>query len=143
MTVRIRVQSSALGYPTTVNVVIYPTLEEMRAAAGRHSPTEDFTRALGVTHCTTVTHLDDQGDTTRVQARPIVRLAKSHLGMEVLAHEMHHATTALYGAHLPPGTRVEAVLHGGNEPFAYLHGQLLRRLVDRLYALGFYTQEGR
>ena len=53
----------------------------------------------------------------------------------------HHASTALYGATLPDTVdRLEVLTHV-NEPFAYLHGELVRKLVDRLYALGYYDTE--
>lgn len=57
---------------------------------------------------------------------------------EVHSHEMHHAVTALYGAHVPDRLSRRAHLNHYNEPFAYLYSDLLARLVDRLHALGYY-----
>ena len=50
---------------------------------------------------------------------------------------MHHASTALYGATLPDQVNPREVLSHVNEPAAYLHGQLVSRLVARLFALGY------
>lgn len=140
MSRRIRVQSSALGYPTTVDVRIYDTLDAMRAAATRYSPGEDFSHAAGVTHCTTIERVDSQGNTLDSNAHPIIRLARDHLGTEVITHEMTHAASAIYGNHIHPETLAVDVLHNANEDFAYLVGELARRLVDRLYTLGYYQE---
>lgn len=141
MTRRIRVQSSALGFPARVDVYVYPTLEAMRTAAKRYSPTETFDDAYGVTHCTTIQRIHPDQNAGPITARPIIRLHAGNLGTEAVAHEMIHAATAIYGAHLDPDTPARDVLHNHDEPFAYLYGELLRRLVNRLYHHGYYTKE--
>lgn len=134
---RIRVQSTVLGFPAVVDVQIYPDLDTMRAAAQRYAPAEDgFANAYAVTQAWYRTNPDG----TR-QVRPIIRLARTHLWTEIVAHEMHHATTGIYGGTLPPGTPATDVLTHHNEDFAWLHGALLARLVNRLHALGYYDQE--
>ena len=53
----------------------------------------------------------------------------------------HHDTigaTQAAGAHTPDRVNRRAHLNHHNEPFAHLYSDLLARLVDRLYALGYY-----
>jgi hypothetical protein len=125
----IRVSSRALGERVFVRVLVYDTLEEMRAAAWRYNG-NDVSEAAAVTQAL----VDQDGRAGMVT----VRLARDRLGCTVVAHEMHHAATALYGAHV--GDRVSRLAHLNhfNEPFAYLFSDLYGALVRRLYALGYY-----
>lgn len=75
-----------------------------------------------------------------ILATPIIRLVKGRLSTQVVSHEMHHAATALYGASLPDDAQLADHLTHHNEPFAHLYSDLLRALVDRLYALGYYDR---
>lgn len=128
----IRLSSRALGDLVRVRVYIYDDADEMRRAAAA------FTGDLGC--------LDPeaQGFTqawTTTDGRAglcTMRLARDHLGVEVITHEMHHATAALYGATLPDTINAREILSHFNEPFAYLHGELVRKLCSRLYSLGYY-----
>jgi hypothetical protein len=135
MSRRIRVTSSALGFPATVTVWVYPDLDALSRATSRFNGNwYAGTDTRAVTQLLTWTR-----DDGTVDPHPIVRLIEGHLGTEVLVHEMHHATLAIYGATLKPNARAGAHLTHYNEPLAYLHGELVRRLVDRLYAHGYYT----
>lgn len=125
---RIRVRDGA----ALVEVYLYDTPEAMRRAGRRFSGATDLDDAIGL--CQGSTHIDADGGAT---FRPVVRLVRGHLGTEVLAHEMHHAVTAIYGC-MVEGQPTSEVLTHYNEPFAYLYGRLLARLVSRLYALGCY-----
>jgi len=129
---RIRVQSSALGTPQTVTVWVYDTVEQMRAAGKRYNG-NDNPDAYGLTQACY------SGERDWVEV--IVRLARGHLGTEVISHEMHHAATAIYGTTVPKHISAWSHFTHHNEPYAHLYSQLLRRLVDRLYALGYYAQE--
>ena len=129
----IRITSHALGVPSRVRVYVYDDPDRMRRDAanfsGDQSNLEPSIR--GVTHAWT----DDQDRAGLVT----MRLWRGALGTEVITHEMHHATTALYGATLPDVIdRAEHYTHH-NEPHAYLHGEMASRLVNRLYALGYYA----
>lgn len=128
---RIRVSSRALGPKLTVTVLVYDDLADMQRAASAWNG-EDQSEAAAVCH------YSSSIKTNRVVS-VLVRLARSRLGTEVVVHEMHHASTALYGAHVR-GERISRLAHlnNHNEPFAYLHSDLVRGLVDRLYALGYY-----
>jgi hypothetical protein len=128
----IRISSRALGPRVYVTVKVYDTVAELRRASTAYngSPHDD---SLG---CTQVTVDGPNQRTTSV----IVRLASGHLGTQIVVHEMHHAATAWYGAHV--GDRISRVAHLNhfNEPFAHLQSDLTCRLVDRLYELGYYEK---
>ena len=125
----VTVSSRALGHRLRVTVYVYDTLAEMRHAATAYNGTDNHD-SLGVTQCRT----DEQGRTVSV----LIRMARGHLGTQIVVHEVHHAATALYGASLPDQvSRIEHFNHM-NEPFAHLQSDLTVRLVDRLYALGYY-----
>lgn len=127
----ITVSSRALGPRLKVRVIVYDTQAEMIRAGERYNG-NDLTGSLGVTQA----YVDDTGRTGGV----IVRLWRDQLGTVVVSHEMHHATTALYAATLPDRIRTRGVLHHHNEPFAYFYSDMLGRLVQRLYALGYYAE---
>lgn len=130
----IRVSSHALGFKATVTVKVYDTREQMIAAAERFSGA-DLSGSVAVTQGST-RYFEDGTE----RFLPIIRLHAARLGTEVLSHEMHHATCAIYAATLPEGTDARSILDHTNEPFAYLHGQLLRRLVEALYRHGYYSK---
>lgn len=133
MSTRIIVTSWALGEPTRVHVVIHHTLDAMRRAADAFAGTPgQHAEALGVTHAWT----DDTGRAGKV----LVRLVCDYLGTRIVSHEMHHATTALYGARLGERISRAAHLNHHNEEFAYLYSDLLGDLVERLHARGYYDQ---
>ena len=119
----IRISSRALGEQARVRVLVYPTLEEMRAAGTRFSG-NDFSDTTGMcqAYC----------DADQVITLPVVRLAQGQLGVNIVSHEVHHAATALYGASLHRSGEL-ADLSNANEPFAHLYSDLLTRLVDALY----------
>jgi hypothetical protein len=127
----IRVSSKALGPRLVVKVHIYDTVQELRDAAEAFNGTEHGD-AVGVTQV----WADENGRAGSV----IVRLARPCLGGRVVSHEMHHAATALYGAHVGDRISRRAHLNHHNEPMAHLFSDLLYRLVDRLYALGYYDR---
>lgn len=129
----IRLTSRALGEPARVRVYVYDDLHHLQADAVAFGGDESNWGAAGVTHAWV------DGD-KRTQLAT-VRLWRGQIGTEVIVHEMHHATTALYGATLPDQIDRVAVMNHYNEPFAYLHGELVRKLVDRLHALGYYDAE--
>lgn len=128
----ITVSSRALGKREFVRVVVYDTLEEMRAAATACND-NDHSSALGVTQAVV------EIETLRAH-RVTVRLARPCLGVRVVSHEIHHAATALYGAYTRDRISRKAHLTHANEPFAYLFSDLFASLVQRLYALGYYEE---
>ena len=135
MVEHIRVASTALGEREELHAFVHDTLDEMRSAAAafHHLTMEeaDLTRAVGVTQG----WIDSNGRSAAI----IVRFAKQRLETEVIAHEMHHATTAIYGAHVGDRISRRAHLNHCNERFAYLYSDMLTRLVDELHKRGLLT----
>jgi hypothetical protein len=124
------VSSRALGPRVSVTVYVYDTVEAMRTAASAYNGTNQDD-SLGVTQCRT----DENGRVGSV----LVRLVRGHLNTQIVVHEMHHASTAWYGAHVGDRVSRRAHLNHYNEPFAHLHSDLTQHLVDRLYELGYYA----
>lgn len=129
----ITVSSRAMGQRLKVTCHVYDTVDEMRQAAQRYNG-GDMTDVLGVTQCRT----DEDGRADTV----LIRLARGHLGTQIIVHEMHHASTALYGSCVADRPSRRLHLSHFNEGFAHLHSDLVHRLVDRLYALGYYPSDG-
>lgn len=127
---RFKVGSSVLGEREDVHVHIYPTLDAMRAAGATFNGS-DLAEALAVTQAWT----DDDHRTTGI----VVRLTDGHLGTRILSHEIYHAATAIYGAHVGNRISRRAHLNHYNEPFAHLYSDLLHGAVAKLYKLGAYT----
>ena len=125
----IKVSSRALGPRLSVRVCVYDTPKQMQAAATRYNG-NDVSEAAALTQA-----LVDQDSRAGAVT---VRLSRERLGTTVVAHEMHHAATALYGAHVGDRISRRAHLNHHNEPFAYLFSDLMGGLVQRLYALGYY-----
>lgn len=124
----IRLSSRALGEKVRVRVYIYDTLDEMRAAGTRFNGNE-HSDAAGLTQA-----YANRDDTSCL---PIIRLARTHLDSTYVSHEMHHAATALWGAHVR-ATGCDAGLTHYNEEFAYLFSDLYGRLIAALWARGIY-----
>lgn len=133
-TATIRVSSRALGPRLTVYVYVYETVNEMRRAATAYNGAP-HTDSLGVTQVTT----DSLGKDARVNS-VTVRLARNHLGTRVVVHEMNHAAVAWYGSTVGARISSRAHLNQANEPLAHMASDLTGRLVDRLYALGYYDR---
>lgn len=129
---RLRVTSTALGERESVYVHIYDTLDEMRAA-GEAFNGNDQTGARGITQAWT--------DSNDRAVAVVVRLTRGHLGTTVTSHEIHHAATALYGAHVADRPSRRAHLNHYNEPMAYLFSDLYGRLIEQLHRLGYYDEE--
>lgn len=124
---RVRVASSALGEREVVYVHVYPDLASMQAAAEAwHPDVPDQSGAYGITQAVA----SDDGRAQLI----VVRLAEGWLTPEIVAHEMHHAATALYGAHVGDRISRRAHLNHHNEPMAWLFSDLYSRLVQHFTA---------
>jgi len=130
VTTKIRVSSRALGPRLFVTVLVYEDVDSMRRAATAYNGA-DHHQTLGVTQV-----ISDRSGRAR---SVLIRLVRGHLGTQIVTHEMHHASTALYGAEV--GDRISRATHLNhyNEPFAHLHSDLTHHLVDCLYRRGFYA----
>lgn len=102
---RIRVSSRALGESRRVIVHVYDSVSEMRQAA-RSFNGLDTPDAVGVTqaYCTS----------DGLVTVPVIRLARDHLGTQIVSHEVHHAAAAIYGSTLggEPARDVLLYRHG-------------------------------
>lgn len=127
--IHFRIGSSALGEREHVYVHLYDTRDEL-VAAGEAFNGNPLTDSAGLTQAWT----DEDGRTLAV----IVRLARGHLGAQITSHEIHHAATALYGAHVGDRISRRAHLNHYNEPFAHLFSDLYHSLIERLYRVGVY-----
>ena len=113
---------------TTAHVHVYATRAHLHAAAHAFNGNahDDDTRA--------VTQAYANSDDTWVL--PIVRVHLDDDGsvpLEVLVHEMHHASAAIYGT--LPRSLAEPLTHY-NEPFAYLHSNLVMGAAHQLRRRG-------
>lgn len=133
----IRVSTRQTGTREIVRVWVYDTVEELREAAQRFNPGADFTNTLGVCQTYRVERITD-GEWHTVREPIIVRLWRERLGSSIVTHEMSHAACELYGRTLPEDALARDHLDNANEILAHLHSDLTYRLVDRLYALGYY-----
>ncbi len=109
--------------------MIYDTLVELQAAGQAYNG-NDQTGVAGLTQ--------SWGDAQGRSLGIIVRLARGRLSTQVVSHEIHHAATAIYGSTVGDRISRQAHLNHYNEPFAHLYSDLLSRLVNRLYELGYY-----
>lgn len=127
----IRVSTRRTGRRRAVRVWVYDTVQELRDAGEAYNG-NDTSHALGLTQVT----VDQDG-------RPVtitVRLARGHLNSEIVTHECVHAAMALYRSDLTPAdTLASDIMHHYNEELAHLVSDITARLVDRLYAHGYYA----
>jgi hypothetical protein len=114
-----------------VRVYVYDTVDEMRSAGTRFNGS-DHADSWGMTQA----YADGEGRATLL----IVRLCRERLDATVVSHEMHHAAAAIYGAGLGHRVSARAHLNHYNEPFAHLFSELMGRLNDRLWALGYHGE---
>lgn len=128
-----------------VRVNVWPTLASMRA----------FRRAQGIPTSRhtlgSCTQYDCYSVSRRGPARkkPIfaeINLARGYMGMEVVTHEITHATIAWARR---VGLPIAQLLSGDNtgrvsdveERFAYVHGRMCGQLVLRAEARGIYPKD--
>ena len=128
----IRVSSRALGVKRRVIVRVYESLNDMRQAAERfNGNVHTHSGAVTQTYC------DTEGRITV----PVIRLTPDYLTTEIVGHELHHATCAIYGSTLKDESVADVLTHH-NEPFAHLYSDLLRATTNALYAHGHWGSRG-
>ena len=128
---RFYVKSAALGDEAVVEVNVYRSRKAMQRAAKVFNGFKPDPDAVGLCQS-----YDIDGNTY-----PIVRLTHDHLGSSVVSHELHHASTAIYGAHVGKKVKAGKLLHHANEPFAYLYSDLFSMTVDLLHTHGYYQED--
>lgn len=132
---RFTVSSRATGTRRSVVVWVYDTREEMLAAANAFRPgsADADTGAI----CHGLEGVAPPPEHRRVLA--IVRLHRGQLSAETISHEMTHAAAQIYCFDLVRRySSALAHIHAGNEPLAYLVGELTGRTYENLHRLGYY-----
>ncbi len=112
-------------------VRIYPTVEQLRAAAHRCQPGTDFSQACGVCH--TARWRTETG--LRYGHRGyagIIRLAETHLIGEIVGHELLHAAVATYRMTISQDVRLGRSPGPREEDLAYLFGELYTSFAEAL-----------
>jgi hypothetical protein len=122
-----------------VQVRVYETVGTFRAAAKRydaqHSGRMDYSDSLGVCH--RFERYDDEGNRDPLCA--IVRLAKPHIGVGVMSHEMAHAAVWIHEL----DTGGEPLRTDNDESFCWVLGELVRQTTARLIEDGSYEEVGK
>ena len=129
------VSSTATGKRRSVVVFVYDTRAEMFAAANAFRPgsAEGDVGAL----CHGLSGVAPPPPHRRVLA--IVRLHRGQLGVQTVSHEMAHAAAQIYCFDkVRRYSSALAHIHAGNEPLAYLVGDLTGRTYENLHRLGYY-----
>lgn len=126
------------GGPRDVEVRVYESLRSMRSAAAcyddrREGRQLDGSSFLGICH-----RFEDydcrDGEATRGPLCAIVRLAKPHIGVGIVSHELAHAAVWLWELE-HPDERLEVA---NDEWFCWTLGELVRQTVDVMQRRGVY-----
>lgn len=129
--------------PRAVRVVVYDSLKGLRIAATRY---DNITRskkkrlrnansdALGICH--RFEWFNEHDESQPVCA--IVRLAKPHVGVGVLSHELAHATVWIRELNEPDAPPLTCE---NDEEFCWILGELVRQAASVMIGLGVYDDE--
>lgn len=119
------------GRPREVDVLLYDTLRDLRSAATRYvnrwekpSPGK-FAHTLALVHAARRYRVLDDGSEQEHPGVAIIRFSRQELTPLIVAHEVMHATAAIYGFDmLKADDLAEDHFDSGNEPLAELYGEL-------------------
>jgi hypothetical protein len=133
------------GRRRTVRVVVYDDIADLRRAAVRHRhrvegvlEPDHFAEALAVAHSYEWVRGDDDGE-VRTPIAGTIRYWRQRLGTSVVVHEVVHIAVGIYRQDWAPEHGAVDDDIGNEEVFCHLVDDLTRRIVDRLYARGFYA----
>lgn len=127
--------------PRAVRVMVYDSLKGLRIAATRHENVTvskrrkkhgAFADTLGICH--RVEWLDREGNSKPQCA--IVRLAKPHIGVGMVAHELTHAAVWMLELNGEPAQ----LTCENDEPLAWVVGELVRQTVNKMHEHGIYDE---
>lgn len=131
-----------LEQPRAVRVVVYDNLKGLRIAATRY---DNVTRskkkrlrnansdALGICH--RFEWLNEHDESQPLCA--IVRLARPHIGVGVISHELAHA--AVWIRQLSEGEK--PLVADDDEEFCWVLGELVSKAANVMIGLGVYDDE--
>lgn len=131
---RFRVKSTVLGPERVIDVFVYQTRGWMRRVCHEKSGDPHDLAAEAATHAYV-----SESDPRDVYAR--VYLCVPALRVDILAHELHHATLAIYGASLDPQTLATDVLTNHNEDLAYLFSDTFDAVLEALTGGGYDIED--
>lgn len=131
------VTTHVTGTPRAVEVRLYDDLNHMRGASTRHSikvgeDTHDFSGAVATCQSFIREHIQPDGSSKLDPITSIIRLVVNEVSTLIIAHEVAHAAQHIYGLDYNDGQPVEEHMHGGNEDFAHLYGELFAA-VDGIF----------
>lgn len=123
------------GPVKSIEIVVYRTIKDMRAAASKYSQGADMTGALGVCHPFTRIKVHKDGTETIRPDSAIIRLNKRHCGIGVITHEVTHAVVSIAETHrgvdnLP--------VPGDDEDMAWIMGDFVRLAALKMYEHGVW-----
>jgi hypothetical protein len=96
---------------------IHADAQQLRLAAGRLRPGEDFSECYGCLH-----PVPDPAPANGLAGT--LRLAASYLQSEVIAHELVHAALVVYRLNIRPDVRLGTGCGQREEDLAYIYGEL-------------------
>ena len=128
MTVRFQVSTRASGLRRTIDVYLYDTVEELRAAASNASPDHSFESTGGV--CQVPSYKWPRPDLAWFC---VIRLHRKQIDFDTVAHEATHAAMEIYHADIMKwNAKARAHFRADNEPIAYLVGEITERILFNL-----------
>lgn len=128
--------------PRAVRVVVYDSLKGLRVAASRYDNRTlsrrrrqrgAFAETAGICHRFENYHADGTLDPVCA----IVRLARPHVGVGVLSHELAHAAVWIHELTEPD----VALACANDEEFCWVLGELVSRAANVMIGLGVYDDE--
>lgn len=118
------------GRERYVHVIVYGSVNSLRAAASEYCPSNDYDGVLGLCH--RFTCIDETG---AVQPHcAIVRLCDPHIGVGIVSHELAHAAMWMWEMDHPE----DPLTTTNDEEFCWTLGSLVKDTVNKMHEYGCY-----
>lgn len=130
------------GRKRLFTIIVYDTVKELQKAGERHNyqvgiSQSGFDNAWGLTQSFDAVNVYESGRVHRKPKAGYIRFVKGHLGSGLIAHECTHAAIAIYKQDIAktiPDMERE-------EKLCYLVGDLMSKIVRKLYAKNAFEEE--
>lgn len=132
------------GVPRQVRVIVYDNVKGLRQAATRYDNVtrsrrkqqrSTFKDTVGICHRFEDRIFDDQSKEEKSSPLcAIVRLAKPHVGVGVVSHELAHAAVWLREL----TNSVELLVCQNDEEFCWILGELVRQTINAMNEYGIF-----